>query len=251
MSPGFDDFHCYVINLDRTPQRMAVFLGQNADAGLSFRRFAAVDGNAVSEEEALRLNIIKPGTTWQSRATIGVAMSHKTLWEKAVAEQRPLMIFEDDAYIRHDFRSRFTSLVAGMAAWDIVLLGYNTDSIVELRVAGEFDFGGLFSIRAPTVPQLQKFVRVEDPVGLFRLRYAFGICAYAITPAGAEKLLARCFPMDNRLMVFKATGRQFNAYSIDCMMNVFYGELAAYACMGPLVLPHNDWSASTVVRRQR
>jgi GR25 family glycosyltransferase involved in LPS biosynthesis len=251
MSPGIDDFDCYVINLDRTPQRMAVFLGQNAEAGLSFRRFAAVDGNTVSEEEALRRNIIKPGTKWQSRATIGVALSHRTLWEKAVAEQRPLMIFEDDAYIRRDFRSRFSGLVSGMADWDIILLGYNTDSIVELRVAGEFDFGGLFSIRAPTVPQLEKFARVEDPVGLFRLHYAFGICSYAITPAGAEKLLARCFPMDNRLMVFKATGKQFNAYSIDCMMNVFYAELAAYAFMGPLVLPHNDWAASTVVKRRR
>lgn len=238
----------YVINLARTPDRLAQFLKQNSGTGIDFRRFEAADGGAITDEEAVRLKLIKPGTKWNSRGTIGVALSHRQLWEATVAEKKPRLVFEDDAYVREDARDVFNAAVAGLTAWDIILLGYNTDALVEFKVAGDFDMSALFTEKHPKAAQLERFTRSRDPSSLFRLRYAFGISGYAISPLGAEKLLARCFPMDNRMLVFKAAKNQFPAFSIDGMMNAFYGEIDAYLFVGPLALPLNDWSTSTITR---
>jgi GR25 family glycosyltransferase involved in LPS biosynthesis len=241
----------YVINLARTPKRLAAFLKQNSGCGIDFQRFEAADGALIGDEEAVRLNLIKRGTKWRTAATIGVALSHRNLWEATIAEGRPRLVFEDDVFIRDDFRPVFATAVSGLAGWDIILLGYNTDALVEFNVAGDFDLSGLFTVRHPDSAQLASFVRSRNPAGLFRLRHAFGISGYAISPAGAKKLIARCFPMDNRLIEFKATNHRFNSSSIDCMMNVFYRDIDAYAFVGPLVLPLNDWQTSTVDKRKR
>lgn len=252
-APGAADrmFDAYVINLARTPERLASFLRQNSGCGIDFKRFEAADGSAISEDEAVHLNLIKRGTKWNSKGTIGVALSHRNLWEATIAEGRPRLIFEDDAFIRDDFRPVFAAAIAPLTAWDIILLGYNSDALVEFNVAGDFDMSGLLTVKHPNAAQLAKFTRSRNTAGLFRLRHAFGISGYAISPAGARKLIARCFPMDNRLIEFKAAKHRFNAFSIDCMMNVFYREIDAYAFVGPLVLPLNDWEASTVEKRKR
>jgi GR25 family glycosyltransferase involved in LPS biosynthesis len=247
-----DDFpEAWVISLKRTPERLAAFLRQNDAAGISFRRFEAVDGSEIAQEEAVRLGLIKPGTRWRTPATIGVAASHRKLWEATVAEGRPRLVFEDDVFIRNDFRAAFATAIAGLEAWDIVLAGYNTDALVEFAIARGFDFSGLFAIKHPDAARLAAFAASRHPAALFPLRHAFGISAYAVSPAGARKLLARCFPMDNRLIEFKATNHRFNAFSLDGMMNVVYSGIGAYVFVGPLALPLNDWERSTVDVRRR
>jgi GR25 family glycosyltransferase involved in LPS biosynthesis len=241
----------YVINLERTPERLAAFLKQNADCGIDFRRFEAADGAAIGDDEAVRINLIKRGTTWRTAATIGVALSHRNLWEATVAEDRPRLVFEDDVFVRTDARAVVAPVLAGLGKWDIVLLGYNTDALVEFNVAGDFDMSGLFTVKHPNAAQLARFVRSRNPANPFRLRHAFGISGYAISPAGARKLLARCFPMDNRMIEFKAAQNRFPSFSLDCMMNEIYRAIDAYAFVGPLALPLNDWEASTVDVRKR
>ena len=244
----FDDtFDCYVINLARTPERMAAFLRQNTASGIKFRRFDAVDGNTIEADEAVRLKVIKPNTRWSTKGTIGVALSHRNLWDKAIADGKPLIVFEDDAYVREDLKTAFAANLAGIGEWDIILLGFNTDSILEIVMMTEFVFSGLFVLRYPTAEQLRRFAVTRAPNALFRLRNAFGICGYAISPAGAAKLRASCFPMDNRMLEFPHTNRRFPAYSIDGMMNAFYSGLKAYVSLPPLVLPPNDKSKSTVM----
>lgn len=237
---------CYVINLARSPERLANFMHHNAGSGLEFQRFEASDGNSISDDEAAALRLIKPGTKWESRGVIGVALSHRRLWEKTVAEARPLIVFEDDAYVRHDFAIQFARLTAAIPRWDIVLLGYNTDSLLEFNVAGDFDFSGLFTVRYPKRDQLTAFAQTDLPAAAFRLKHAFGICGYVISPKGAADLLRRCFPMDNRMLHFRATNRKFPVFSIDAMMNLFYQRLDAYVALPPLVLPHNDKHTSTI-----
>jgi glycosyl transferase family 25 len=239
-------FDCHVINLARTPERMAAFYRQNGGCGLAFRRFEAVDGNSIDPDDAVRNKIIKPNTKWDTKGTLGVALSHRTLWEKAIAEQRPLMVFEDDAYVREDFKTSFGDALAHVSDWDIILLGYNTDSLLEIDMISGFVFDGLFALRYPSPEQLRKFAMTRMPTVLLRLRHAFGICGYAVSPSGAAKLRDGCFPMDNRMLEFPNTGRRFRAYSIDGLMNSIYASMKAYVCVPPLVLPPNDKSKSTV-----
>ena len=245
----FDEvFDCHVINLARTPQRMAAFLKRNGAAGVAFRRFEAIDGSAISEEEAIQLGVIKPRTKWETKGTIGVALSHRNLWDKAIADQRSLIILEDDAYVRHDLKTALMTAMSGTDAWDIVMLGYNTDSLLEVNVVGDFDMSALFTVRYPTPAQLDRFALARNPAALFGLRHAFGICGYAISPHGAARLRELVFPMDNRMLEFPATQKRFPAYSIDGMMNAFYREMRAYACVPPLVLAPNDKAGSTVMK---
>ena len=241
----------FVINLARTPERLAGFLKQNAACGIAFQRFEAIDGKTVTEDDAVRSNIIKRGTQWRTLATIGVAMSHRALWEATIAEDRPRLVFEDDVFIRTDARKVVASGLTALGAWDIVLLAYNTDALVEFNVAGDFDMSGLFTVKHPDARQLARFVSSRQPANPFRLRHAFGISGYAISPQGARKLLARCFPMDNRMIEFKAAQNRFRSFSLDCMMNEAYRDIQAYAFVGPLALPLNDWEASTVDVRKR
>ena len=241
----------FVINLARTPERLESFLKQNAATGIVFHRFEASDGATISDDEAVKTNLIRRGTRWRTRATVGVALSHRRLWEATVADDRPRLVFEDDVYIREDFAAVFPPAIATIGAWDIVLFSYNTDALVEFNVAGDFDISALFTVKHPTAQQLSRFVRSRNATGLFRLRHAFGISGYAVSPAGARKLLARCFPMDNRMIEFKAAGNRFPAFSIDCMMNTVYRDIAAWAFVGPLALPLNDWETSTVDVRKR
>ncbi len=245
----FDEtFDCHVINLARTPERMAAFLQRNGAAGLAFRRFEAADGNAIDHEEAIRLGLIKPNSKWPTRGTVGVALSHRNLWDKAAAERRALIVLEDDAYVRHDIRSAFAGAIAGIGRWDIVLLGYNTNSLLEFNVAGDIDVSGLFTVRYPKPAQLDKFQQTRTAVSLFRLKHAYGICGYAVSPEGAERLRQAVFPMDNRMLEYAATKMRLPAYSIDGLMSVTYPALDAYACISPLVLAPNDKVQSTVMK---
>jgi glycosyl transferase, family 25 len=248
--PDFQ-FECHVINLKRTPERLASFLAQNAGTGLAFHRFEAADGNDISEADAIRLNLIKRGTKWPTRGTIGVALSHRNLWEKAIADDCPLIVLEDDLFIREDFREVFPPAIARLGAWDIILFSYNADGLVQFSLGADLDISGLFVEKAPTVAHLKKFVGSREPVHVFRLRHAFGLCGYVISPAGARKLLARCYPMDNRMVDFPGTGNRFAVFSIDTMMNAFFRHLEAYVFIGPLALPVNDWANSTVEKRKR
>ncbi len=241
-------FDSYVINLARTPERMAGFLKRNEASGITFRRFEAVDGNVLNDEAAVELGLIKPNTVWPSRGSIGVAQSHRTLWERVIADRRPAIVFEDDACIRLDIRRALTAATSNLSDWDIILLGYNTDSLLEINVVADLDISGLFAVRYPTAAQLEAFSIAHSQVGLFRLRHAFGLCGYAISPAGAARLSQVVFPMDNRMLDFRATRKQFAAYSIDGMMNAHYRALAAFACFPPLVLAPNDKRRSTVTR---
>jgi GR25 family glycosyltransferase involved in LPS biosynthesis len=240
------DFDCYVVNLARSPERLAAFHRNNGGCGIDFRRFEAADGNEISDVRAIEQKIIKPGTKWPSRGTIGVALSHRQLWEKSVAEQRRLVVFEDDAYVRDDFKTAFMELMARLPRWDIVLLGYNTDALLEFNVIGDFDLSGLFNLRQPKREQLIKFARLAEPVNTFRLKHVFGTCGYAVSREGAAQLARRCFPMDNRVVHFPATNRKLPVFSIDSMMNLFYQRLDAFVCLPPLVLTPNDRATSTV-----
>ncbi len=244
----FDEtFDCYVINLARTPERMAAFLQRNGSTGIRFRRFEAVDGNALTNEEALERGVIAPKSKWATKGTIGVALSHRNLWDKAVADGRSLIVLEDDAYARHDLKAAFMQAIAAVGRWDIVLLGYNTDSLLEFAVAGDIAISGLFTVRYPKPAELDKFQQTRGSVGLFRLKHAFGICGYAVSPEGAARLSQAVFPMDNRMLEFPATNMRFPAYSVDGLMAVTYPAIEAYACIAPLVLAPNDKARSTVM----
>jgi GR25 family glycosyltransferase involved in LPS biosynthesis len=244
-------FDCWVLNLARTPERLKWFREQNAGVEVSIERFDAIDGSTLDPRAVVANGIVAAGSRFTPGA-VGNAMSHRAIWSESLARQRPALVFEDDAVLRHDIGAVLPRLVSQVQDnWDIVLLGYNTDSVIELKLwEGGIHLRAAFSVAAPTAAHLTAFAASREPVELFKLSRAFGCCGYAISPRGAEKLLSKCFPMDNRVLPIPALGRSITLSAIDGMLNAFFDSISAYACFTPLVMPINDRASSSVQPRE-
>ena len=243
-------FDCRVINLARNPQRLKRFLEQNATARLHIERFEAVDGSKIDLVDAVANGTIVRGAKYTPGA-IGVAMSHRAIWRDSIARKKCALVFEDDVILRRDLGDLLPKLVSQLPeSWDIMLLGYNTDSILDLGLGcGKISLYGSFSVAYPTSSELSAFADSNEPVGTYKLNGAFGISGYAISPRGAERLLSKCFPMDNRVIPIPALGRGIVLTGLDGMLNAFFRRISAFACFAPLVLPINDRSSSSVQQR--
>jgi len=236
-----------VINLKRQPEKFDHFLKLNSGSGIGFRRVDACDGAEVSEDEVIKMKVMAPNTKL-TKGAIGCAVSHFRIWQQVVEKKEPVIVFEDDAVIRDDFTAVLSKLLPGLPGWDYIALGYNTDSILDVEIARGLNTSLVFSPQYPTPEAQKNFVKSNSPVSAFRLNACFGTCGYAISPAGAKKLLKFCFPMDNRKITVEALKRTFPAFGIDCMMIDVYKSIEAFACFSPLVLPKNERNISTTVR---
>ncbi len=242
-----DSFKTFVISLERTPERLAEFRQWNAAALPTFSVFAAFDGKTVPRAQAVAAGVIGPTTDGFTPGAIGGAMSHSALWRRCADERQPILVFEDDAVLRSDFSERLSEIVAAAGeGWDIIRLGYNCDSVIDIRMTAFCDLRGEFSLASPSKAQLQEFARSRNPVQLFRLNNAFGICAYLISPLGARVLLRRCFPLEKRLIDVPALRAKVMVGGTDYMMNAVYRDIQAYACFPPLVMVANERAASTI-----
>jgi glycosyl transferase, family 25 len=127
-----------VISLARSPQRRAEFLRRNAHVASSF--FDAVDGRALTagqiESSGAFMPELRAEGTYDSHA-YGCALSHHRLWMEAAAGTEPLTIAEDDALLRRDFEARSAGVLATLPpGWDIVLWGWNFDSVLQVDPMG-------------------------------------------------------------------------------------------------------------------
>src|SRR5690242_18445422 len=120
-------FPVKVISLERSVERRAEFRHHNSH--LDYEFFNAVDGLALAPETIAGCGLFQAGLPYQTGA-YGAALSHYSLWREAIRTGRPLTVAEDDAIFRLDFAQTHAALLSGLAPdWDIVLWGWNLDSI--------------------------------------------------------------------------------------------------------------------------
>ncbi len=101
----------YLINLDRSPERLAGADAQLRAAGVAYARVPAVDGRALTAREhrravnRLRYCLIHAGPP--NVGTIGCALSHQAVYRRMMAEGVPLAaVFEDDVTVPEPGRLR-------------------------------------------------------------------------------------------------------------------------------------------------
>lgn len=232
-----------VISLERSPERRAEFVRRNPR--LAFEFFNAVDGAALSPEAVAASGLFQPELDYTVGA-YGVALSHHALWEECIRRGEALTVAEDDAVFREDFAQAQERFLAGLLpGWDFVLWGWNFDSILQVRVL-------------PGVPAVMGF----DPEAMrkaingfpfttatpqaFRLDHAFGLPAYSISPAGAKKFKARCFPLADFTRALPLIPDPVRNRGIDVALNDIYAGADCHVSFPPLVATKNDQTTSTI-----
>ena len=238
----------YVLNLARRPERLLRFLGWNRGHGLDLQVVAAVDGGALDRAELVGRGLLDAENERYTPGALGAALSHRDQWLACAAEGEPRMVFEDDACLRGDIAACLAALSPALERCDILFLGHNADAPLTLSLpdglmsavyfglnGSEREFYGAFSAPEPRRP-------APTPHGALMV---WGCIAYAVTPRGAERLLAACFPLSSRQAVrVHAERRDVFAYGIDGMINLALqsGQVRGLVCYPPLAISPNDLS---------
>jgi GR25 family glycosyltransferase involved in LPS biosynthesis len=232
----------HVISLSRSADRRETFRRNNSH--LAFDFVDAVDGSTLTRAQVGATGHFLPGLHYSAGA-YGAALSHLKLWQQAARGDAPMTIAEDDAIFRHDFAQAQARLLEGLApGWEFVLWGWNFDAFLSLRpLPGLFGTMGFDATRL--LPDTGAFQAATSPVHAFRLVYGFGLPAYTLSPAGAARLIAACFPLQDFGMHVPVAGNIRNE-GIDIATNRVYGAMEAFACFPPLVVTPNDRARSTI-----
>lgn len=93
----------FLINLDRTPERLADFRRVNSHLK-DVSRFSAVDGRTIDRKKLVERGIFTEGVSYTDGA-IGNALSHLRLWKQAIELGEPITVTEDDAIFHFQFES--------------------------------------------------------------------------------------------------------------------------------------------------
>ena len=117
------NYQIYVINLDRSKDRLKNITKEMNDAHLSFIRWNAFDGSKLDFNKLIQQNVLNEKNKMMVGA-IGCSMSHISLWKEAMKHKKNILVFEDDIKIPKDFSKRLTLYLDQLPPkWDILYLG--------------------------------------------------------------------------------------------------------------------------------
>lgn len=140
----------YLINLDRSQDRLQRMYQQFEKAGLAFERVAAVDGKTLSDDE---IASIKRNAGWKdplNRSELGCFLSHRKCLELIVQSgEQYAAVFEDDVRFSGNAKQFFQSDTWIPSDADLIKLETHgrkvlTDKPVTV-VAGEYSIARLHS----------------------------------------------------------------------------------------------------------
>jgi len=165
-----------LINLDRSPERLAHFAAQAQRCGLAFERLPAVDGRALGAAEQQAAVAARFEFQPLNAGEIGLFMSHRRAWQRIVDSQQAYgAVFEDDAALALALPQALAALERLAPAGDVFKLE-TTGRAVVLDAAAQ--------------------ALGDCGCSLQRLRsWHGGTAAYVVSRAGAQRLLAATAPL--------------------------------------------------------
>jgi len=158
----------YLINLDRSPERLEFFGRQANRLGIAFERVPAIDGRLL------------PETTWKSIVDeqfefqpmnvyeVAVFLSHKSVWERMLRDNIPMAaIFEDDVVLAPQTAQTFRSIEQVNATFDLIKIETTLRKVVLSKASSSLHSG-------ETIHQLKS--------------WHGGAAGYILSQRGAKKL---------------------------------------------------------------
>jgi len=239
-----------LINLDRSPDRLAEFARWNAHLP-AVTRFAAVDGASLDPEKLVADGVIERGIlTTYTKGALGAACSHLGLWAMAIEQARAITICEDDAILNRHFPEAAEAAMAELPAdWDLILWAWNFDSYLGFDLLpGVSTCLAAFDQHAMRAGA-ERFQDEQPSPRLYRLLRAFGTPCYTISPKGAALLRRQCLPVREMSVYFPGLERYLPNTGLDIMMNDAYPRLRAFVSFPPLAITPNRHEISTIQRQ--
>ena len=244
-----------VINLPARADRRAQFTAWNARPGIAFAFVDAAIGATVDRSALIAQNLLAADNAVFTSGALGCAMSHHQQWLAARNAAAPTIVCEDDACLRGDFAVQSQAVLTQLPSdWHLCYLGFNTDAVTAVQSIDGLKALLYFDEAAKRTPgYFDAFTRLHAPAPTPLLCFqAWGTLCYAVSPAGAQRLLELCFPMNAETDVFMfGRNRTLKPYGIDGAINVALqrAPLNAYCVVPPLVVSDNDAAKSGVVAR--
>ena len=197
----------YVINLDRSKDRLKAFRAQARWFNLNYERIPAVDARDLSEQDIARLEAIVPKSFRMSPGEFACLLSHQRTWQKIIESGDPwAFVCEDDIYFEKSI---------------IPFLENDEWLPVRAEIVNAFTCGKptFFSKRNPFSFQGRSMFELKG--------WHPGAAGYFISAAGCQKLLRFrgkvCVPSDNYMFDPTLTmARQLTIYQIFpalCLVN--------------------------------
>jgi len=235
----------YVINLDRSVERLAQFRAHNPSQGLILRA-SAIDGRTVDPQVFIDRGLLSPALRYGAGA-LGHALSQLRMWKHTADGHEPVTVLEDDAVLCRNFREESQRIIDGLTpGWDYIFWGYNFDTYMTFEVLAGVSTGVITFDQDRMRAGLAGFHGQDVTTTAFRLICALGTPGYTVSPAGAARLLAACLPLRPSERFYPGMNRIVPNVSLDYAMNECHPTFAAYVALPPLVLTANDHSISTI-----
>ena len=236
----------HYINLKRRTDRNDQFLAMNAEI-IDCQWKEAVDGSKIQYVDLIRDRVVVEPLEHFTPGAIGNALSHKQLWEQCSAGSSPITVAEDDAVFNRNFVAKSAQVLEKLPTdWDMILWGWNFDSILHLEIMAGLKQTVLHFDSRAFGPRMDDFRNADYEVSPYRMFGAFGHVCYSVTPNGAKRLLECGFPITNDPIFVPGLERYLYNISIDATLNKYYREMNAYVCFPPLVWTENDKGQSDI-----
>ncbi len=202
----------FIINLDRSKERLAFQTQQFVRLGLSFQRLPAVSVDDISEADYHAL-----GFGWQRplrKVEVACFLSHQKAWETVLSSNQPALILEDDAVLAQHLPAVLQE-IEQQAFDDVDLINFEVRS------------------RKKIISKQPEYQLAAGQTALYTLyQDRTGAAGYLLYPSGAKKLLQRLSETAPAI----ADGFIFSHYGLQCLQAepaaiIQEDQMAAYGLM--------------------
>ena len=243
-----------VITLKRTPERLIDFYKTNEDALVNWE-IEVINGIDGHEQKQIihrsRWVSASAKNSWTEGA-IGSALSHIKAWQRCIEQDQDVVVVEDDVVLADDLHTKLNNLkIIGKTAnqTDLVLLGWNVDSLLHAEFVQGLSMISLFEPTYPDLKEVRRIINSKRKNNLCKLIRCFGLPAYWINPQIAEKLMKACKPLQTEMNQMTRGIPEHALLTLDGMLNNRYKNINAKVIMPPIALALNDPKTSLTRRR--
>lgn len=209
-----DECACYLINLDRSPDRLAMMSGRLSATGIAFERVPAVDGMSLSDvqfQQQIRENrFYKP----LRRGEVGCYLSHMEAMQRFIdSGKRYALVLEDDVMLPAGLAGLVADAIElrdrshdARLAWDVLKLAKGRSRHIDLAPLGAqhrlVEYGPSVPIttaaavwtRDGAMRWMQQFRGVARPIDCdLQHPWEYGLCIRSVHPvpitAGTDSVM--------------------------------------------------------------